>query len=543
MGREVVRISLLRLIFDIFPKMRQVLIYLVKPICRTLIFLFAFSIIVFAEPLDDEQLGECTIAVIGRTITNDGRPIIWKNRDISDHDQRFIYYAPYSRDGITTFAFIGNCFRVDTTRIYMGANDRGFAIMNSDSYNLGDSLFSGIDDGTLMRIALESCSTLHDFEMLLDSTNISGRLNCWNFGCLDSTAASALYECANRGYWKFDPDTISDSTSGFIVRANFSMNGINQPTNDGRYNRAVNLLMARSGNSQVDMRYVLSNVCRDMGNIFADPYPLPYNGTQMGGPAGYIYNYGCTIANRSTSSAVAIRGIRQGESTSLTTIFAILGPPVLSVAFPLWVGSGTVPIYLSYPSGAPVYTYCQQRLSRIYDDQNAYFMLNSHSLVDNFGGGIYTYTLPLESWGIFQADCLLNNWDNHPPSQLDMQFEQFRIARAIFTGFQMETAGFVNEISGDGGLPLELALYNYPNPFNDGTNIVFSGLQGGFPVTLHIYDILGRNIMEISGTNDVSGTVYWTGKDMLGNRVPSGIYLYTLVSGPYKKSNKMILLK
>jgi hypothetical protein len=39
--------------------------------------------------------------------------------------------------------------------------------------------------GTLMRIALETCSSIEDFESLLDFTYITGRKDCWNFGVLD----------------------------------------------------------------------------------------------------------------------------------------------------------------------------------------------------------------------------------------------------------------------------------------------------------------------------------------------------------------------
>jgi hypothetical protein len=321
------------------------------------------------------------------------------------------------------------------------------------------------------------------------------------------------------------------------------MRGNGNPSGEDRYTRTVNLLKNRADSRQIDAKYMLETVSRDMGNIFADPYPLPYNGTQMGGPPGYIYNFACTIANRSTSSAVVIRGVGPGENASLTTIFAILGAPVLSVAFPLWVNSGSVPIYLSNPGGAPMYTYCHSRSTRLYDNPNIVFHLNSHALVDQSGGGIYSYTLPLESWGVDQADFLISYWLDTPPSNIDMQYEQFRIARAIFSGFQLETAGYINEASDNPALPEAISMFNYPNPFNQGTNIVFSGAKADYPAIFRIYDIVGRLINEISGTEGESGTVYWSGRDMYGKDVPSGVYFCTVVGGQFSNSNKMILLK
>jgi len=100
---------------------------------------------------------------------------------------------------------------------------------------------------------------------------------------------------------------------------------------------------------------------RDLYNIYDNPYPLPYFGTQAYGPPGYIFDYGCTVANRSTSSAAVIRGVRQNENPNLTTIFAVLGSPHLSLAFPLWPFAAYVPIYLSSPGGPPIAQFINAR--------------------------------------------------------------------------------------------------------------------------------------------------------------------------------------
>ncbi len=495
------------------------------------------------NPID--QMGECTIAIFSGTITSDGRPIIWKNRDVGNQDQRYIYCGPYQRDGIMTHKFIGNCYRGDTTRIYMGANERGFAIMNSDSYNMHDSLYSGMDDGTLMRIALETCSSLADFESLLDSTNITRRLDCWNFGCLDSSGNCAMYECGNRSYVKFDPLDPGLNSPGFVARSNFSLSGdtVNQSGLD-RYLRANLLIQNRLQSGAIDVGWVLANLARDLANVYADPYPLPYDGMQFNGPQGYIFAFGCTIANRYTASAVAIRGVNAWESPALTTTFAILGTPVLSVAYPLWVGSGSVPVYLSEPAGAPMYTYCRQRVNRLYDNPSAYLYLNSRVLVDDDSNGIYSYTFPLETWGINQADNLLDNWGNNPPDQSGMIAAQSGIARVIFSGFQRESSQFMGDTLETGPtLPRSISIYNYPNPFNSGTRIVYSGASEDFPVILRIYDIAGRQITKLQGTGPTVGDVYWTGRDTFGEMVSTGIYFCSLENGPLKSTGKMLLIK
>ena len=497
-----------------------------------------------AEQNPDQVFGNCTVGVFSGAVTADGRPMIWKNRDVANHDQRFIYYSPYTRDGIITFSFIGNCYLNDTTRIYMGANERGFAIMNSDSYNMGDSLWVGLDDGTLMRLALETCETLSEFESFLDSTNVSGRLDCWNFGCLDATGASAMYECANHWYRKYDPLDPADQPPGYIVRANYSLSGGSENLSGvDRFTRANDLILERLQTSPIDAYFVSTVLVRDLGNVYADPYPLPYNGTQLGGPPGYIFNFGCTINNRSTSSAVVIRGVRPGERAALTTIFAILGAPALSVAFPLWVESGAVPPCLSDPANPPVRALCVARIPRLYDNPDAGLFVNSHYLVDDDSGGVYSYTFPLEAWGMNESDSLVEIWAQDSPVPGMVIQEEFRIASEIYRGFQLETAALIGQPLEGPQLPGELSIFNYPNPFNRGTYIVYSGANPAYPVRLEIFDLLGRRVTELAGTGMSDGAVYWAGSGRRGDDLSSGIYFYSLVNGPRRLSGKMLLIK
>lgn len=85
---------------------------------------------------------------------------------------------------------------------------------------------------------------------------------------------------------------------------------------------------------------------------------------------------------------------------------------------------------------------------------------------------------------------------------------------------------------------------NYPNPFNPETNINFN-LQYEGVVTLTIYSIPGEKITTlVSGKlNAGKHHMSWNGKDLAGNRVSAGIYIYKLESGKNTLSKKMILLK
>jgi Secretion system C-terminal sorting domain len=80
---------------------------------------------------------------------------------------------------------------------------------------------------------------------------------------------------------------------------------------------------------------------------------------------------------------------------------------------------------------------------------------------------------------------------------------------------------------------------NYPNPFNPSTVIGYQIPMGSY-VTLKIYDALGREIAELVNDRESAGTYK---VNFNGSRLPSGIYFYTLTSGNYKSTKKMLLLK
>jgi hypothetical protein len=80
---------------------------------------------------------------------------------------------------------------------------------------------------------------------------------------------------------------------------------------------------------------------------------------------------------------------------------------------------------------------------------------------------------------------------------------------------------------------------NYPNPFNPTTVIKYQ-IKEKTPVTLKVYDIMGREIQTLVNTTQESG--YY---EIIFNahNLSSGVYFYTLSTKDYTNSNKMILTK
>ena len=92
-------------------------------------------------------------------------------------------------------------------------------------------------------------------------------------------------------------------------------------------------------------------------------------------------------------------------------------------------------------------------------------------------------------------------------------------------------------------------LPNYPNPFNPDTWIPYQ-LSKGSTVTVKIYDIHGRLIRTIDVGHKPVGyylarerAVYWDGRNGKGESVSSGVYFYTLITGDYTQTRRLVIVK
>jgi hypothetical protein len=79
----------------------------------------------------------------------------------------------------------------------------------------------------------------------------------------------------------------------------------------------------------------------------------------------------------------------------------------------------------------------------------------------------------------------------------------------------------------------------YPNPFNPVTNIKYS-IKEKDQTTLKVYNFLGEEITVLVNKENEPGEYIVS---FNAEKLPSGIYIYTLISGSYIESKKMILLK
>jgi 6-phosphogluconolactonase (cycloisomerase 2 family) len=104
---------------------------------------------------------------------------------------------------------------------------------------------------------------------------------------------------------------------------------------------------------------------------------------------------------------------------------------------------------------------------------------------------------------------------------------------------------FVNVKKIDEIIPDSYFLFqNYPNPFNPTTIIRYQIKDSKF-VTLKVFDVLGREVATLVNEFQKAGTyeTQFPNNPVTTNELPSGIYLYTLQSGDFKVTKKLILIK
>jgi hypothetical protein len=92
--------------------------------------------------------------------------------------------------------------------------------------------------------------------------------------------------------------------------------------------------------------------------------------------------------------------------------------------------------------------------------------------------------------------------------------------------------------------PSVFRLYqNHPNPFNPSTQIRYQ-LSISSHVKIAIYNTMGKIVKTLANEYQTAGfrSVKWDGKNNNKQKVSTGVYFYTIQSGEFSSTKKMILL-
>jgi hypothetical protein len=369
------------------------------------------------------SLHACTTAVISGAATANGRPLLWKNRDADDLQNQVVFCA----DG--KYSYIGLVNRGDAAgeEIWAGMNEKGFAIMNAASYNLEAD--AGTEaEGRFMKLALQSCGTLVDFQALLEMTDPGGRDVSSNFGVIDASGGAAYFEAGRHRYRRFNADDPAIAPRGFLVRTNYSESADDEKgTGFLRRERAQGLIEGLVKDRKLSVETLLREVARDVANVRIGSFPLAPR--KKGTPA-FAYT-GDSVCRYITSSAVVFEGAGSGRDPLLATAWVLLGQPITGAAVPLWVGARGVPPELAVgEEAAPLNAAFGEIRDQFYPDGRGdlshYVDLES---LNPPKGGLVQGLLGIEGGNVRLAQETAASWGQQAPDRAQLASLQNMLAK------------------------------------------------------------------------------------------------------------------
>ncbi|MBZ5589474.1 MAG: C45 family peptidase [Acidobacteriia bacterium] len=369
----------------------------------------------------------CTTAVISGQATANGRPLLWKNRDADNKQNQVVY------DATGRYPFVGVVNSADPAGldIWAGINAQGFAIMNSQSYNLdkGDS----VAEGQLMRMALQSCATVEEFQALLAKTD-GGRDVTANFGVIDARGGAAIFEAGRKTHTRFDATDPKVAPNGFIVRSNFSDSG-DADSGSGflRRERANSLLDELVKAKALGAPTLLSGPARDVANVRIGSYPA------KGLPEGARWAYTAdSVCRFETASVALFEGVRPGEDPLLATLWVIVGQPITGAAVPVWVRAAAVPASLAPGLKASEMTKALDAVRTVFYPETR-GELKKFIRVDAFAASesaVVPCLLTSEAENFRQTEAALATWRTHAPTPQDVAHLQDELAARTLADIQ-----------------------------------------------------------------------------------------------------------
>lgn len=358
------------------------------------------------------QSEACTTAIVSGKYTKNGRPLIFKHRDTGTLQNRIMYFE----DGKYKYMGVVNSHDESGKEVWMGTNSAGFCIMNSASYNLKlDNDTTSIKDreGILMKLALQECASIEDFEKLLEELPKPLGVEA-NFGVIDAFGGAAYYETDNWGFTKIDVNDPKNAPFGYVIRTNYSFSGTRD---DGygyiRYLTAENLLYNAEATKSIDHKFFLKDISRSLKhsllkNDWNKNFPKDSNDPFYIITQDYIPRY-------SSASTYLCEGVKEGESAELTTMWTILGYQLCSIAIPTWVSAGPDLPKLVTANEKNIAPICDAALSlkkEVYTIArgNGDSYMNLTSLLNKDGNGIYQKFSEIEDKIYSNTENKISSW-------------------------------------------------------------------------------------------------------------------------------------
>ncbi len=380
----------------------------------------------------------CTLAVFSGRGTANGRPLMWKNRDTSDPNNKMVYFTGPKH------AFVAVVIAEDAkaAEVWGGLNAAGFAIMNSqaDDLNLVEKKYDGAGNGAFMKLALGECATVRDFEALLIREKGKWDLAA-NFGVIDAEGGACFFETHPNGYQKFDAADPRVAPFGYLVRTNFAFTSPDMLKGGGfiRFERIGHIVEAARGANRVDARFILQEPARDLVHEKLHSYPLTRPLPED--PAEPLYiNTNDTINRNSSVSSLLFEAPPVPDRPDLATMWVILGQPVTGVAVPLWPAAGRVPAATAGPKTAPLNDFARALVGYLYPDRRGRMpqYLNVNRLRGYGGEGVLPKLMRIESLTLDKAAARLAEWGKKRPAAAEVAAFQEALADEALDGLRRE---------------------------------------------------------------------------------------------------------
>ena len=288
----------------------------------------------------------CSSAVISGKVTPDGRPLLWKNRE-TGHLRNHMAYVKGEK-----YDFVANVNSDNYPKLkeaWVGSNTAGFALMNTQSYNLelGDIADDdrGPKNGEVIYRALEICATVEDFCHFLDTISKPSGIEA-NFGVIDAQGGAAMFEVDGNSYKMFDANDPDVAPHGYVARTNFSNGGeLNKGYGYVRFLEVDRVLSKACAMGGITPQLIFNDIARSFRNNILD-IDLRSGDFNYPKTSGWFTDQDF-IPRNNTSCSIVVQGVKKGENSELTVLWTILGYPPAGVAVPLWV-KDNLPAMMSY---------------------------------------------------------------------------------------------------------------------------------------------------------------------------------------------------
>ena len=348
-----------------------------------------------------EPAWACSSAVISGKVTPDGRPLLWKNRETGHLRNHMVYVKGEKYDFV---ADVNSDNFPKLKEAWVGSNVAGFALMNTQSYNLvrGDIADDdrGPKNGEVIYRALEVCATVADFCHFLDTIQKPSGIEA-NFGVIDAQGGAAMFEVDEHSYKMFDANDPNVAPHGYVARTNFSNGGeLNLGYGYVRYLEVDRVLSKACAMGGITPQLIFTDIARSFRNNILD-IDLRSGDFNYPKTSGWFTDQDF-IPRNNTSCSIVVQGVKKGENPELTVLWTILGYPPTGVAVPLWV-KDNLPAMMSYneelkaaPLSAASLKLADEKVFHFKQGGGTKHYLHWENLYNLKGTGIMQQLMPLE---------------------------------------------------------------------------------------------------------------------------------------------------